>query len=282
MDPLNILIERKPPAQAVNQGTTEQAQAQKRADKRAKVVSIISAKGGVGKTTVTANLGVLLSRFGLRCLVIDGDMGLPSVGFHLNIIEPEITLPDYLNGKFSIEQAVVSHGSGLKVIAGSLSNECAPTDKLREGINRLASQYDWILIDTPASLGDNLRRMIASSDEALLVSSLDLPSLSGSLKAAKMALELNVPIRGVVLNRVRGKDYEIEVREVEDILKLPVIASIPEDQMIQESLSKKTTVSEHSNGSAASRELRKLAELLAGAEPKKKGLIERILGFLRG
>lgn len=253
---------------------------------KGRVISVISVKGGVGKTTTVANLGVLLSNeFGIRCLVVDGDLNLPNIGLHLGIIDPDITLHDVLMDKFSITQAVYIHDSGLHVIPGSVSGGKVSSQDIKTNVTQLLHQYQWIIIDTSPNLDENLRNMINSSDEVVVVSSPDFPSVIATLKAIKLADELKVPIRGIVLNKIRRKDYELTLKEIKSIINVPIIALIPEDPRVYEALSEKTPVTLYRPNSPATKEFRKLAAILIGEKEPRKGffyrIIDSILGFLR-
>lgn len=241
------------------------------AKKRAKVISIVSVKGGVGKTTIASNLGVSLSVLGLKTLLIDCDFDLPSVGFHLNMLDPDITLYDVLEGRFPLNEAVHAHtGSGLDVILGSLSGDSIVSGGMTDLVEQMSNDYEWIIIDTNPALDQNLRNVIKLSDEALIISSPDFPSISGSLKAIKVVEECGVKVRGVVLNKVTKKNYELDVGEIEETLGHPVISSVPEDSKIQEALSHKQPVVLYAPKTPSGKELKRLAETLAeGTGPKK-------------
>jgi len=249
--------------------------------RKGKVISVISVKGGVGKTTISTNLGMILSRnYHLRVLVIDGDLKLPAVGFHLDIIEPGVTIHDFLKSKSGITQAVQTHSSGLHVILGSLSDENTPSNKLREGIQEIAKQYDWVILDTSPSIDADMRNMIISSDEVLVVSGPDDPSIVGSLKAVKLAKELDTPVKGAVINHFDGKDVEL-VKETAALLEVPVLAVIPEDAKVREALTKKQPVILYSPNSPAGREMTRLAEELIGIKAPKQGLLLRLISCIK-
>jgi MinD-like ATPase involved in chromosome partitioning or flagellar assembly len=243
--------------------------------KRAKIISIVSVKGGVGKTTVASNLGVSLSRtYGKKTLLVDCDFDLPSVGFHLNMLDPDITLHDVLDGRFPLNEAVHAHAdSGLDVILGSLSGDSIVSGGMADLIEQqLSGSYEWIIIDTNPALDQNLRNVIKLSDEALIISSPDFPSISGSLKAIKAVEECGVKVRGVVLNKVTKKSYELVVGEIEDTLGHPVISIIPEDSKIKEALSQRKPVVLYAPKTPSGKELKRLAGTLAeGIELKKAG-----------
>lgn len=251
--------------------------------KKGRIISVVSVKGGVGKTTTVANLGVLLSNeFGIRCLVLDGDLNLPNLGLHLGIIDPDITLHDVLKDEFSITQAVYIHDSGLHVIPGSVSEEKVSSQDINRGITQLAHQYQWIIMDTSPSLDENLRNIVSSSDELIIVSSPDFPSVGAILKAIKLADELGVPVRGVVLNRIRRKGYELTLKEIGGVVNVPILALIPEDHKVYEALSERIPVALYDPNSSASREFRRLAAILIGQKEPRRGFFSRIIDFILG
>jgi MinD-like ATPase involved in chromosome partitioning or flagellar assembly len=258
-----------------------------KAAKTANIITIVSVKGGVGKTTIASNLGVILSSvYGRKTLLIDCDFDLPSVGFHLNMLDPDITLHDVLDGRFPLNAAVHAHSdSGLDVILGSLSADSIVSGNMAELIEQLSNDYEWIIIDTNPSLDQNLKSVIRLSKEALIISSPDFPSISGSMKAIKVVEECGIKVRGIVLNRVTKERYELDVKEIEETLGYPVISSVPEDSKVKEALSYKKPVALYAPKTPAGKELKRLAGVLTDAkEPNglgKKGLsasICRLLG----
>jgi MinD-like ATPase involved in chromosome partitioning or flagellar assembly len=260
------------------------AKKEKDSVKTANILSIVSVKGGVGKTTVASNLGVILSgSYGKKTLLIDCDFDLPSVGFHLNMLDPDITLHDVLEGRFPLGEAVHVHSeSGLDVILGSLSGESIVSGNMGELIEQLSNDYEWIIIDTNPALDQNLRNVIQLSKEALIISGPDFPSISGSMKAIKLVEECDVNVRGVVLNRVTKERYELEVPEIEETLGYPVISKIPEDAKVKEALSYKKPVALYAPKTPSGKELKRLAGVLAEAKTSPAvGLsasISRLLG----
>lgn len=232
--------------------------------KKARVLSIVSAKGGVGKTTITANLGVLLAKeHKIKCLVIDADLYLPSLGFHVDLIDPDVTIHDVLKGRFAMKQAIHVYEYGLHVIPGSVSEENTPSNDLKNEIGQVLNQYDVILIDTMPCIDQDLKNIVAASSEMLIVTSPDLSSMTASLKAVKLARTLGIPVRGVVLNKVRKKSYELNLMEIETALSAHVLASIPDDSKVYEALFEKRPVVLYAPKSPASNELRRLASVLA-------------------
>lgn len=244
-----------------------------------KIIGVISVKGGVGKTTTVANLGAILSNeFSVRCVVIDANVSVPNLGLHLNITEPEVTLQDILiNENSSISDAVYKHDSGLHIVPTALSEVDVDLSLLKTKMRSLAKDYDVLIMDSSPGIGEEIRATIDSSDELLIISSLDLPTLSATLKAIKLADDLNTRIKGVILNRIMGVTFELSIEEVESTLETPILAVIPEDPKVREALSTNMPVVLYAPKSPASREFRKLAAVLIGREEPKKGFFFRMI-----
>ncbi|MEA3255891.1 MAG: AAA family ATPase [Candidatus Altiarchaeota archaeon] len=244
-----------------------------------KIIGVISVKGGVGKTTTVANLGAVLSNeFSVRCVVIDANVSVPNLGLHLNITEPEVTLQDILmDENSSISDAVYEHDSGLHIVPTALSEVDVDLSLLKTKMRSLAKDYDVLIMDSSPGIGEEIRATIDSSDELLIISSLDLPTLSATLKAIKLANDLNTRITGVILNRIMGVTFELSIEEVKSTLETPILAVIPEDPKVREALSTNMPVVLYAPKSPASREFRKLAAVLIGQEEPKKGFFFRVI-----
>jgi len=237
------------------------------AEDKAKIWGIIAVKGGVGKTTLVANLGcALASTFKKSVLVVDSNVTAPNLGLHLGLINPKITLQDVLEGKEDVYKAVHLHDSGVQVIPASLHAHQVDPTLLREKLDEVREDFDYILVDSAPGLDLELVGAIEASDEVIIISSLDFPTISTTLKAIKLSEELKVSIRGVILNRVRGEDYELTLPFVEDTLKTPIIGVVPEDEAVLKSISAKTPVVFYMPASPASLAIRKIAATLIGEE----------------
>ncbi len=252
-----------------------------------RLICVSSGKGGVGKTTVTANLGAALTQFGKDTVVVDANLTNPNLGFHLGVPLYPKTLHDVLRGEAHISEATYLHNSGLKVIPAGLSIEdlkSTSPNKLGGVLLDLVGEPDVVLIDSAAGLGREAIKAIESSDELLLVTNPNLPAVTDALKTANIAEECGTKVLGVVLNRIRKSPSELSVEEVEAMIGHPVIATIPEDKKVAESLAMKSPVVHHRPDSSAATELKKLAAHLSGSDyvpkAKKRNWITRIFGFL--
>jgi septum site-determining protein MinD len=254
--------------------------------KMGRVIGIISVKGGVGKTTVVSNLGASLAgQRGKRVLLVDGNFSSPHLGIHAGVVNPENTLHDILNSNKEIKDAIVSTGHGFDIIAGRI-NTGYPMKKinpykLHNRLSPLRSEYDYILIDSSPNLNDEMLSAIIASDELLVVTSPDYPTLSSTMHAVKIAKQRKAQIRGIVLNKVRDASFELSKEDIEKATGVPVISVIDDHIKILESVAKTVPATLCSPYNSASLSYHRLAADIAGEEYIAPPLHRRIIGMFR-
>ena len=256
-----------------------------------RIISIASGKGGVGKTTVTANLGAALNEFGYRTLVMDTNLTTPNLGFHLGVPLYPKTLHDVLKGDAYVDEAIYVHPTGLKIIPAGISMadlKSTNPKQLGKVVLDLVGDHDVVLLDGAAGLGNESIANIQAADEVLIVTNPQLPSVTDALKTVKVAEESGTHILGVVLNRIRGNKSELSADDVESLLGYPIIATVPDHDIVQESLAAKTPVVHYSPNAKSSIELKKLSASLMGMDweapaedVEKQSILSRFFGFLR-
>ena len=232
------------------------------------ILGVVSAKGGVGKTTIVANLGVALAKeFKKRVLAVDGNITAPNLALYLEMIRPPVTIYDVLEKNIPITHAIFSHASGLDVVPGSIRElNTIKTENLGYAIGTVSDQYDMVLLDSGPSVGDDVLSVLKASDELLIVTVPEFLIVATTYKTVNLARTLGKPIRGIVLNKVRGKKYEMTKEEVEETVGLPVIGIIKEDKKIRESVNHGYSVVEQFPKSRASRQFKTLAASLIGED----------------
>lgn len=254
-----------------------------------RVIGVASGKGGVGKTTAVSNLGAILTEVGKNVVVVDGNLTTPNLSLHLGIPLYPVTLHDVLKGDAYITEAMYVHPSGIRIVPSGLSIEDLEGTDMRDissSLNDLLGNVEMILLDTSAGLGQETISTIEASDELLIITQPDLPSVTDALKTKRIAEEMNTEVLGVILNRIKGKKTELSEEEVREMLDdLDIIAKIPEDNIVPESINMKKPAVLHRPSSPASREYKRLASKLIGEEIKMKGepkgIFDKLFGWLR-
>jgi septum site-determining protein MinD len=227
-------------------------------------IGIFSLKGGVGKTTAVISLGSAIAGFGKKVLLVDGNISSPNLGLHLEIVDSEFSLQDVLEKKANPTQAVQKVGN-LDVLPSSIFSTLKVNPLLlNEKIKNLKRSYDYIIIDSSPALGDETLGAMMASDQILVVTTPDHPTLSTTLKALKLAKQRGTPISGLILNKVHNKNFEISLEHIEATLEIPIMAVIPHDINFLKALSNFKPSVEFSPHSEASEEYRKLAATLIG------------------
>lgn len=233
-----------------------------------KSIGILSLKGGVGKTSSVVSLGDALASFGKKVLLIDGNFSAPNLGLHLNLVDTDKTLNHVLNRTANPGEAVYNCGD-FDLMPGSIfeSFKINPF-KLKHGIGPLRKNYDVIVIDSSPSLNDETLAVMNASDELLVVTTPDIPTLGMTMKAVKLAKRRGDPISGLIINKIYGKNFEISIEEIESAAEVPVMAVIPHDVDVLRSLSEFKPYTQHKPHSKGSEEYRRLAASMVGERYK--------------
>jgi septum site-determining protein MinD len=244
-----------------------------------KTIGIIAIKGGVGKTSISAALAAdLANRHHKNVLLIDANYSAPNLGLHMDIVEPAKTIHDVLAGKAQIEHAVHKR-YGVDVIPGSYTHERGINVlKLRNRIESVKGKYDFVIIDSSPSLNDEILSAMMASDNLFVVTTPDYPTLSCSLRAAKLAKKQGKPVSGIIINKIREPRFELEIGEIEKALEIPVVARIPDDKTHVRALFTRIPASVYDANSGFSREISKLSNALAGKN-EEVSWFKKMFGF---
>jgi septum site-determining protein MinD len=251
-----------------------------------RVITITSAKGGVGKTTLTTNLGLALQELGKSTILVDGNLTTPNVSIHMGLSLFPRTLHDVLKRKSKVDEAIYHHSSGLRVMPAGLSlNDLRGVNskEFSRVISELMGAADVVLIDASAGLGKESLLSVEVADDLLIVTNPDLPSVTDALKIIKLAQELGTRVAGVIVNRRTGKRHELTNNEIEMMLEHPVVSEIPEDHHVPVAIAAKTPIVLHNPHAPSSYEIRKLAADLLGVNALNppKTLWQSITQFFR-
>ncbi len=203
------------------------------------IVSIVSGKGGVGKSTVAALLGAALARRGKMVLLIDCDVGLRSLDLVLSVArETVFDLADVLEGNCPPARAIcaVPAVRGLHALAAPQSFECLERTKdIARLVKGLSLYYDYIILDSPAGIGSGFSAAVSAANKALVVVTPDAVSIRDGFKVGRILKEKGIESR-LVVNKVKAdlvkKGVSPNLDEIIDQTGIKLIAAIPEDEEI--------------------------------------------------
>jgi len=237
-----------------------------------RIIGILSGKGGVGKTTLTFNLGSALTDFEKNVLIIDGNLTTPNLGIHAGIPLYPTSLHDVLRGKVDIYDVMHVLPSGLKIVPASINlNDLKGVNPelLSSNLTDLVGKLDFILIDGAPGLGREALSVLKSSNEVIGITTLELPALTDLLKSIRIVKEQKKEYLGSVINMVRNKRYEPKKEHVETLLEDgSILEIIPHDENVRYALAKRMPVIHHKPNSKASLKIKSLAAKLIGKEFK--------------
>jgi septum site-determining protein MinD len=236
-----------------------------------KFVAIVSAKGGTGKTTLSVNLGSALKHYGRDLILVDGNLRNPNITIHLGLAALPNTINDVMNTNGKITDAVYRHHTGLKIIPASIAiHELKNLDtlKFKKHLSKLKNVCEIVLIDTPPGMTDEHFDLLDMTDEILIVTHPELPALTDTLRLIKLADKAGYNIIGVIVNSIHSKRFEVHRENIEHLLEKPVIAEIPFDMSIKESIRQNIPIVRHKPNSKASKEIYRLASMLIGYIPQ--------------
>jgi flagellar biosynthesis protein FlhG len=204
-------------------------------ERSSKVIAITSIKGGVGKTTTTANFGgVVAKHFGKRVLVLDANLSAPNLGLHFGYVDADVTVHDVLDKKNKYSEAIYDYGDGLYVMPGLLKGKFFNKWSFGEIISDVRKEYDIIFIDTSPSVNE-LDKVLKYVDEVVFVATPDYPTLSTTLQIAEY-IGGEVSVAGIILNMVKNKKFELKKTEIEFATDVKVIGTVPYNLALPESV----------------------------------------------
>jgi len=252
-----------------------------------KIIDVCSGKGGVGKTTIAANLAVALQAIGKRVAIVDCNLTTSHLSLCFGMMSYPRTLNDALRDGAPIESVTYHHPSGIRIVPASLDlKDLIDIDasQLRSRLLEAFGGFDVVLLDSSPGVGKEAMIALQASDNVIFVANPYIPSLVDVLKVHQLVREMGnrpAPL-GVILNRARGRRYEATAEDLSQFVDLPVIGTIPEDESVLESTNMKTLVTLSHPYSRASVAIFELAAHMAGVYYRRphflKMLVEGMMG----
>ncbi|MUV59266.1 MinD/ParA family protein [Halobacterium sp. CBA1126] len=238
------------------------------------VFAVASGKGGVGKSTTTANLGVALADDGFDVAVVDVDLGMANLAGLLGV-DPDVTLHDVLGGDAAPADATYET-NGLTLVPGSTNLEQfarADAKSLHRVVEFLREDNDVVLLDAGAGLSYDIAMAMSVADGVLLVTTAELTSLTDATKTGKLVGKLDKPVVGAVFTRTGDGGFD-DVEGIATALGTTdaVTVSVPHDDAVKLAVRKGRPVVSLKPESPAARAYDRLAAKLAdsvGMEPSE-------------
>ncbi|MCA9884172.1 MAG: septum site-determining protein MinD [Anaerolineae bacterium] len=207
----------------------------------ARVVTVTSGKGGVGKTTTTANISVALSRLNQRVVMLDADIGLRNLDV-VTGLENRIVydIVDVVEGRCNLRQALIKHKQfpSLYLIPAAQTRDktaISPADML-DIVAKLKPEFDFVIIDSPAGIERGFRNAIAPADEVLIVTNPEVSAVRDADRIIGLLEAENKQPGKLVINRLKPdmvkKGEMLSADDITDILALDIIGIVPEDEFV--------------------------------------------------
>lgn len=258
-----------------------------------RVITITSGKGGVGKTTATANIGTALAIQGSRVAVIDADIGLRNLDVVMGL-ENRIVydLVDVVEGRARLRQALIKDKRQpelyLLPAAQTRDKDSVNAEDMINLIEQMRADFDYVLIDSPAGIESGFRNAIAGADEILIVTTPEVSSVRDADRVVGLveAAEKGPPV--LVVNRLKPhlihRGEMLSMEEVVEILAIAPIGVVPEDELILSSTNRGEPIVS-APYSRAGQAFLNIARRLAGEKvpfmdlTDQPGVFGRLLGF---
>jgi len=261
----------------------------------AKVVTITSGKGGVGKTTTVANLGVSLALLGKRVVCIDTDIGLRNLDIVMGL-ENRIVydLVDVVEGHCRLRQALIKDKrlSELYLLpAAQTRDKTAVSPEDMVGVcNQLRNEFDYILIDSPAGIEQGFRNALAPADMVIVVTTPEVSAVRDADRIIGLCEAAEKGTPWLIINRIRpamvNRGDMLSTADIIEILAINLLGIIPDDEAIIVSTNRGNPAA-FENSSSAAVGYRNIARRLEGEDvpfqPLKEpaNIFQRLVRFVR-
>ena len=205
------------------------------------VIVVTSGKGGVGKTTTSANVGTGLADMGKRVVLIDADIGLRNLDVVMGLENRIVyNLVDVIEGSCRLKQALIrdKRHAGLYLMPASQSRDktCVTPGQMMKLIDNLKNQFDYIIIDCPAGIEQGFQNAIAGADHAIVVTTPEVSAIRDADRIIGLLEANEIKQIDLIVNRLRHELVRrgdmMSVEDVIDILGLPLLGVVPDDENV--------------------------------------------------
>ena len=205
------------------------------------VIVITSGKGGVGKTTTTANLGAGLSKLDKKVVVIDTDLGLRNLDVVMGLENLIVyNLVDVIEGTCRLKQALIrdKRYENLYLLPSAQTKDktAISPGQMKKLTSELKEEFDYILLDCPAGIEQGFMNAIAGADRAVIVTTPEVSAIRDADRIIGLLKNAEMPLIELLINRVRmdmvRRGDMMSLKDVCEILPIPLLGAVPDDENI--------------------------------------------------
>ena len=205
------------------------------------VIVVTSGKGGVGKTTTTANIGYALARHGFEVLLIDTDIGLRNLDVVMGLENRIVyNLVDVVEGNCRHQQAIIRDKQcdtlSLLPAAQTRDKSAVSPEQMIKLINQLKPDYDYIIIDCPAGIEQGFKNAIAAAKRAIVVTTPEVSAIRDADRIIGLLEKNQIRNSSLIVNRIRmdmvRRGDMMSIDDVTEILSIQLIGAIPDDEQV--------------------------------------------------
>lgn len=260
-------------------------------------IVVTSGKGGVGKTTTTANLGCALALMDCRVALVDADLGLRNLDVVMGL-ENRIVfdLVDVVDGFCRLSQALIKDkrftSLYLLPAAQAKDKSAVNPEQMRRLCLQLKKEFDYVIVDSPAGIEQGFKNAIAGADRALVVTTPETAAVRDADRIVGLLESTDMDVPGLILNRIRPhmirRREMMAVEEIMDILGVELVGLVPEDEAVVKyaNLGKPACLAEDSQAGRAFRDIARrvngeeVPHLALTEESESNGLLGRLRRFM--
>jgi septum site-determining protein MinD len=228
-----------------------------RPESKTRIIGIVSGKGGVGKTTFSANLSIALNALDKKVVVIDCNVTTPHLSYYLGVKNFSTTINNVFSGDVDVAFAPLEQFGDLKKV---------DMRDLRKIVHRLARKgdYDFIILDSAPGLGREAIGVLHACNEIIFLTNPTAPNIRDVVRCNEVARMLGHKRFSMVLNMMRGKDHELTPERAEELFGMPVLGVIPFDENIMDSTAEGVPIMWHKPKSPSCNSFLYIAARLSG------------------
>lgn len=205
------------------------------------VIAVVSGKGGVGKTTTTANIGTALAAMGHKVLLIDGDVGLRNLDISLGMQDKVVYhFHDIIEERCDASMAVISDYKyvGLNLLSApqGINGSEIDKEKFKNVVDDFRTQYDYIIIDCSAGIDDSFTMAVTAADRIIIIATPEMISVRDADAVATRLEKLGITNIFLLINRIDidmiKKGDMIDIDTIINAVSVPLIGAVPENKEV--------------------------------------------------